>query len=341
MYLFQGRPVDPVIGDYDNRGRVFSPSLGRPIQVDPLRLRAGDGNLYRWEGNGPVIRLDPTGLKGAPSVPVDNGCNDTCGPDVTLWFLKDLRKYVSRLRGAREIMNDIEYAKTWRLAVKYWLCYKWMSFTCEGCGTGKCANTVMFAGVCLRKNQLGNIAFGFLVNTTGLLSEKYDITTAYSVIGANGTYDRDHPYSGNYGQYAGASRADNLAAFSLGAEMAGSPWAGLSGDQWASLVTGTIAANGDRPGLYSRYGDLYGKGTQLDIDNLTFIPEYGGFNTRSCKTCMGKGGKPSIYDGPGSMETFGSSGPGFLLSKGVPEAEVDKQLRETFENYWNPAVPRK
>ena len=58
---FQGRPYDAISGTNNFRNREVSPALGRPIQVDMLRFRAGDVNFYRWEGNNPTGRLDPSG----------------------------------------------------------------------------------------------------------------------------------------------------------------------------------------------------------------------------------------------------------------------------------------
>jgi RHS repeat-associated protein len=62
VYLYQGRPLDSVSGTYNFRRREVSPTLGRPIQVDMLRFASGDVNFYRWEGNGPLGSLDPSGL---------------------------------------------------------------------------------------------------------------------------------------------------------------------------------------------------------------------------------------------------------------------------------------
>ena len=41
----------------------FSPTLGRWLEADPIRYRAGDPNLYRFVGNDPVSRVDPSGLQ--------------------------------------------------------------------------------------------------------------------------------------------------------------------------------------------------------------------------------------------------------------------------------------
>jgi hypothetical protein len=42
---------------------MFSPNLGQFISRDPLGFDAGDVNVRRYEGNGPVDTLDPSGLR--------------------------------------------------------------------------------------------------------------------------------------------------------------------------------------------------------------------------------------------------------------------------------------
>ncbi|WP_162668091.1 polymorphic toxin-type HINT domain-containing protein [Gemmata massiliana] len=66
VYLWQGLRRDTVTGIYHARNRDVSPTLGRPLQSDPLGYAAGDANLYRWEGNSPITHVDPTGLIQAP-----------------------------------------------------------------------------------------------------------------------------------------------------------------------------------------------------------------------------------------------------------------------------------
>lgn len=61
-FLYTGREWIAEVGVYDYRNRVYSPKLGRFLQVDPIRFWAGDVNLYRYVGNGVVISRDPTGL---------------------------------------------------------------------------------------------------------------------------------------------------------------------------------------------------------------------------------------------------------------------------------------
>ena len=60
-FLFTGREYLAELALYDYRHRIYSPSLGRFLQTDPLRFDAEDVNLYRYVGNGVVLRLDPDG----------------------------------------------------------------------------------------------------------------------------------------------------------------------------------------------------------------------------------------------------------------------------------------
>ncbi len=59
--LHQGAKTD-IIGDYDFRNRVFSPTLGRWLTNDPIGFSAGDVNTFRYVGNGPGNKKDPLGL---------------------------------------------------------------------------------------------------------------------------------------------------------------------------------------------------------------------------------------------------------------------------------------
>ena len=61
-FLFTGREYISQIGVYDYRNRVYSPTLGRFLQTDPIRFNAGDVNIYRYCGNDPTDWIDPWGL---------------------------------------------------------------------------------------------------------------------------------------------------------------------------------------------------------------------------------------------------------------------------------------
>ena len=60
-FLFTGREYIAEIGLYDYRNRVYSPGLGRFLQTDPIRFKAGDINIYRYVRNSPMNGVDPRG----------------------------------------------------------------------------------------------------------------------------------------------------------------------------------------------------------------------------------------------------------------------------------------
>ena len=59
--LHQGAKTD-IIGDYDFRNRVYSPTLGRWLTNDPLGFSAGDVSTFRSLANNPITIVDPSGL---------------------------------------------------------------------------------------------------------------------------------------------------------------------------------------------------------------------------------------------------------------------------------------
>jgi RHS repeat-associated protein len=60
-FTFTGREWDPTLGLYYYRARFYDPRLGRFISEDPTGFSAGDDNLYRYVGNDPLNRMDPSG----------------------------------------------------------------------------------------------------------------------------------------------------------------------------------------------------------------------------------------------------------------------------------------
>lgn len=58
---FTGRELDCETGLYHYRARVFSPTLGRFLQTDPVGYQ-DDINLYRYVRNNPINYTDPLGL---------------------------------------------------------------------------------------------------------------------------------------------------------------------------------------------------------------------------------------------------------------------------------------
>ena len=62
QHLFQGLKFTEATGLGYVRNRDYSPTLGRFIELDPIGFDAGDNNWYRFVGNEPVGRVDPSGL---------------------------------------------------------------------------------------------------------------------------------------------------------------------------------------------------------------------------------------------------------------------------------------
>jgi RHS repeat-associated protein len=61
-HLFTGQQWYSELGLYDLRNRFYSPDIGRFLQSDPIGFAGDPTNLYRYCGNNPVTRSDPSGL---------------------------------------------------------------------------------------------------------------------------------------------------------------------------------------------------------------------------------------------------------------------------------------
>jgi RHS repeat-associated protein len=62
LHLFTSQRWYSQLGLYDLRNRFYSPDIGRFLQPDPIGFGGDATNLYRYCGNNPVTRSDPTGL---------------------------------------------------------------------------------------------------------------------------------------------------------------------------------------------------------------------------------------------------------------------------------------
>ena len=58
QYRYTGHPYDEAQEIYETPNRVYDPTLGRFLSVDPQR---DDASPYVYAGNNPVGYLDPTG----------------------------------------------------------------------------------------------------------------------------------------------------------------------------------------------------------------------------------------------------------------------------------------
>ena len=61
-FAFTGRMHIAELGIYNYRARYYDPQAGRFISEDPIGFDGGGLNLYRYVGNNPVLRDDPSGL---------------------------------------------------------------------------------------------------------------------------------------------------------------------------------------------------------------------------------------------------------------------------------------
>ncbi|MCA9191431.1 MAG: hypothetical protein KDB03_06710 [Planctomycetales bacterium] len=62
LFGYTGRDWDEDTQLQNNRARWYDPAQGRWLSQDPMGFSAGDANLYRYVGNGPTSRTDPSGL---------------------------------------------------------------------------------------------------------------------------------------------------------------------------------------------------------------------------------------------------------------------------------------
>ena len=332
------------------RARHYQPTIARWISLDPIGFAGGDANLFRYVGNSPVMAWDPRGLAKSDDdaktgIPVEGACKDICGPDVTKWFVNDLKDHYDRLTMQLKALSTPQYVLYWKRNAKYFMSHKWMQFSADGCGTGRCAETVMLGGTCIRKNQLGNIAFGFIVRMVPPYPVKPNpklnpldpIEYGYSL---GPTYSANHPHAGNWGGFAGLDRGDNLAAFSMGYHLGFPRGFAPIWDLDENGLNGVLRLlyGGD---IYDRYTDIYrgrGKG-DIGRNTLTFIPEHGGFNTASCKPCVSKAGLPVTHSGQSSENGFNLIEQEYENSGS--DLSLDDWLRQNKENYGGPLMPRR
>ncbi|MCG8449056.1 MAG: hypothetical protein MI725_05690, partial [Pirellulales bacterium] len=62
LFGYTGRAFEEATGLQNNLNRWYDAAVGRWVNEDPIGFDAGDANLFRYAGNGPIIAIDPDGL---------------------------------------------------------------------------------------------------------------------------------------------------------------------------------------------------------------------------------------------------------------------------------------
>ena len=119
-FSYTGRQFDADIGLYYYRARWYDAAVGRFIGKDPIGFSAGDANLYRYCGNGPVNFVDPSGLvkdgDPAPETPPFRLCymprvvglaisNSDAFPEDYQAFFKDAEKTIILLHNISDLVK--------------------------------------------------------------------------------------------------------------------------------------------------------------------------------------------------------------------------------------------
>lgn len=262
-FRFSTKYFDGETGVYYYGYRYYSPELGRWLNRDPIGEEEAV-NIYAFLFNDPIGLFDLLGLTSA-----ETDC--MCGPDVTKWFYKEAEAHIAKTQASQN-KSWVERVPAFQDQAAYDMAYKWMDFTVKGCGTGSCRHTVWLAGICLRKNQLGNIMF-MIVGTIYPPGWPYDTSMKVAKKGYSlgRVYDKDHPHAKKmFGKYAGKRRRDNWAAFEVGMAL------GYQRSQGSSWDVEVFSRSLERE-------------IRQRLEDITFITINDGYSTARCQRCKAEG----------------------------------------------------